>query len=108
MAGNDLHAEALTIALRHAPPEIGVSVICQLVTVKPKPQNGRGAAPPGQIPAWHLIMTMSDPVNLVGNKLRHIAFIGDGAPDLAVLPSEVERGLTELRTLARSRLAANS
>ena len=110
MAGNDLHAEALAVALRNATPEIGVAVICQLVTVNgPAKQNGRRGpehAPGGEIPAWHLVLTLSDPVNLAGLKLRHMAFIGDGAPELARIPAAVASGCEQLRTLARQRLAS--
>jgi len=101
MAGTDLQREALDIALRHAPPEVGVHVWCQLVTAK----NANGKGPAGQVAVWHLMLTMTDPVNLTGSKLRHMQFIGDGAPNLGQIPGEVERGLGELRTLARQRLA---
>lgn len=108
MPGTDLQAEALAIALRHAPPEVGVAVWCQIVNA-PSRQNGqRGKAPAGEIPAWMLLLTMSDPINLVGDKLRHFQAIGNGAPNLAVIPGAVENGLTQLRTLARQRLASQS
>jgi hypothetical protein len=102
MPGNDLQAEALTIALRHAPPEIGVAVWVQLV-IAPPPPGVKGQ--PGPVPVWHLLLTMSNPANLAGSKLRHYVTIGNGAPDLARIPGEVETGCEQLRTLARKRLA---
>lgn len=106
MAATDLQREALDIALRHADPEIGVHIWCQLVTAPAKPgHRQRNGQHEGPIPVWHLLMTISDPTNLVGPKLRHMRFIGDGAPNLAVIKGEVENGARELRDLARQRLA---
>lgn len=106
MAATDLQREALDVALRYADPEIGVHIWCQLVTAPGKlgqrQQNGQQQGP---IPVWHLLMTLTDPTNLGGPKLRHMRFIGDGAPTLGIIKGEVENGARELRDLARQRLA---
>jgi hypothetical protein len=102
VAGTDLRTEALTIALRHAPPEVGVAVWAQIVTARSKDGKTQG-----EVVAWVLCLTMSDPINLTGTKLCHTASIGQSAPNLALLPHEVELGVEKLRTLARQRLAAD-
>ena len=102
MSGHDLQAEALAVARKNADAEFGVAVACQLITV-----NGKGGGPPGDIPAWLLIMTMTNPADLLGDKLRHMALIGNGAPDLLLTASEVRNAMRELRTLARKRVAAS-
>ena len=100
MSGHDLQAEALAVARKNADAEFGVAVTCQIVVAE-----GGDGQEPGQIPAWLLVLTMTDPTNLLGDKLRHMALIGNGAPDLLKTASEVRNGMRELRTLARHRVA---
>jgi hypothetical protein len=102
MPGTDLQREALDVALRHVPPEVGCHVFCQIITAPAA--NGR----PGEIPAWFVLLTMSNPAALTGPKLRGYYLVGNGAPDLAAIQPTVTRGLAELRELARQKLAEAS
>ena len=105
MPGVDLAAEALAYAideLNPYPETIGVTVFCQMVTAPAKnPGNG---AKSGPVPIWHIVLTMSNPADLVGPKLRAPYVIGAGAPDKLGIKRIIPEGVAGLRQLGQINL----
>jgi len=99
--GINLQREALEAALELAPADIGVAVWPQMVSAKPATGNGRS----GLVPVWHMLLTIANPADLTGQRLRTYAPVGYGAPDHGMIRQAVPEHVASLRELARRKLA---
>jgi hypothetical protein len=108
MPGIDLAADALAYALAELdspdyPERFGVAVFCQMANAPARPGSPNGAKS-GPVPVWHMVLTMTNPTDLAGPKLRAPYVIGTGAPDKLDIKRSIPEAVAGLRELGRIQL----